>query len=150
VDEDAFSVSRTITIAAPQEKVWQAVTDPEHIVKWFGSGATLDRLAPGGTGVWTFDGYGDVPIMVEAVHPMDSITYRWGDTTSPTIDPAASTVFTLTLTPIAGGTQLHVIETGFETLANPARQMSDNQGGWTSELDKLVALLGGAVVEAAS
>jgi len=145
IDDENFSVSRTITIAATPDRVWQAITEPEHIVKWFGSGATLDRLEAGGKGTWTFDGYGDVPILVEAMDPMRSITYRWGDTTSPDIDPAASTVFTLTLTPIDGGTQLHVVETGFQTLANPKRQMSDNQEGWTSELDKLVALLGGSV-----
>ena len=28
VDEDAFTVRRTIDIAASPEKVWQAVTDP--------------------------------------------------------------------------------------------------------------------------
>ncbi len=139
LDEVAFSVSRSIFIAASPSKVWTAITDPEHIVKWFGSGATLNALEPGGTGVWTFDGYGDVPILVEALDPIHSITYRWGDTTSPNIDLAASTVFTFTLEPAEGGTHLHVIETGFDTLADPARQMHDNQGGWTTELDKMVA-----------
>ena len=138
IDEDAFSVSRSIFIAASPERVWTAITDPEHIVKWFGSGATLDRLEPGGTGVWTFDGYGDVPIAVEALDPLRSITYRWGDTKSPVIDPVASTVFTYTLEAVDGGTQLHVIETGFENLAEPTRGLHDNQEGWTSELNKLV------------
>lgn len=145
VDEDAFNVSRTITIAAPQEKVWQAITDPEHIVKWFGAKHTLDRLEPGGTGVWTFDGYGDIPILIQALEAPRFITYRWGDAGDAAPDVATSTTFTLTLTAIAGGTQLHVIETGFERLPNPARGMASNQEGWTSELDKLVALLGGVV-----
>ena len=143
IDADAFGVSRSIFIAATPEKVWTAITDPEHIVKWFGSGATLSALEPGGTGVWTFEGYGDVPIMVEAVDPMRSITYRWGGTESPVIDPAASTVFTYTLEPVAGGTQLHVVETGFQNLADPAAGLRSNQEGWTSELNKLVAYLEG-------
>ena len=141
IDPEAFSVSRTIAIAAPPAKVWAAITEPELIVKWFGSGATLDRLEPGGIGVWTFDGYGDVPIMVESLDPIRTITYRWGDTKSPTIDPVASTVFTFTLEPTDAGTQLHVVETGFQHLSDPARHLSDNQEGWTTELDKLVAFL---------
>ena len=36
VDESAFIVRRTIQIAAPPEKVWSAVTEPEHISRWFG------------------------------------------------------------------------------------------------------------------
>ena len=98
----------------------------------------------GGTGVWTFDGYGDVPIAVEALDPIRSITYRWGDAKAPTIDPVASTVFTFTLEAAAGGTQLHVIETGFQHLADPTRKLADNQEGWTEELNKLVAYLEGA------
>ena len=37
VDEGQFTVRRTIQIAAPIEKVWSAVTQPEHISQWFGT-----------------------------------------------------------------------------------------------------------------
>ena len=144
IDQEAFSVSRSIFIAATPDRVWAAITDPELIVKWFGKGATLDRLEVGGSGVWSFEGYGDVPIVIEALDPIRSITYRWGDTKSPTIDPVASTVFTYTLEAVSGGTQLSVIETGFQNLADPLRGLEGNQEGWTSELNKLVAYLEGA------
>ena len=36
IDEGQFTVRRTIRIAAPIEKVWSAVTEPEHISRWFG------------------------------------------------------------------------------------------------------------------
>ena len=45
VDEAGFSVRRTIRIDAPIRAVWQAVTEPEHISRWFG------RTALTGTGV---------------------------------------------------------------------------------------------------
>jgi uncharacterized protein YndB with AHSA1/START domain len=144
IDPDAFSVSRTITIKAPIDRVWAAVTEPEHIVKWAGSGATLDRLDVGGRGTWTFDGYGTVPLEIEELDPPHAIAYRWGNAKYPDIDPGQSTVFRFTLTPVDGGTQLTVVETGFETLSDPAARMADNQGGWTSELDELVAYLEGA------
>ena len=47
VDSDEFTVRRTITIAAPIEKVWAAVTEPEHISRWFGQTTVLDELAVG-------------------------------------------------------------------------------------------------------
>lgn len=31
VDEETFSVRRSIQIAAPIEKVWRAVAEPEHV-----------------------------------------------------------------------------------------------------------------------
>ncbi|WP_084105471.1 SRPBCC domain-containing protein [Demequina sp. NBRC 110056] len=143
IDEEAFSVSRTIEIAAPVEKVWAAVTEPQHIERWHTSAATLSALEPGGTGTWTFEGYGTAPILIEAVDPMRSVTYRWGSDGETEISPSTSTVFTFTLEPTDSGTRLTVVETGFEVLANPSQGLKNNQEGWTGQLDKLVAYLEG-------
>jgi len=143
IDADAFSVSRTISIAASPERVWAAITEPEHIAKWAGSHATIDRVEVGGSGTWTFEGYGTVPLVIEAIDPPHSISYRWGNMTSPDIDPVVSTVFRFTLVPADGGTQLTVVESGFQNLEDPFSRMEDNRGGWTSELDELVAYLEG-------
>ena len=71
------------------------------------------------------------------------ITYRWGNEGGAplSIDSASTTVFTFTLEPIDGGTQLTVVETGFDSQTDPAASMESNRGGWTSELDELVAYL---------
>jgi uncharacterized protein YndB with AHSA1/START domain len=143
IDHDAFSVSRTITIAAPPEKVWAAITEPEHIQRWHTSAATLTTLEPGGTGEWTFEGYGTAPIRIEAVEPMRAVTYRWGSDGDAELLEGRSTVFTFTLEPVEGGTRLHVVETGFENLADPQAGLQGNQEGWTTQLDKLVAYLEG-------
>ena len=144
IDPDGYAVSRTITIAAPQERVWAAVTEPDHIAKWAGQSASMDRIEVGGRGTWTFDGYGTVPLEIEELNPPHSIAYRWGNAKYPDIDPGQSTVFRFTLEPIEGGTRLTVVESGFDTLGDPAARMEDNRGGWTSELDELVAYLEGA------
>ncbi|MDN4481252.1 SRPBCC domain-containing protein [Demequina muriae] len=143
IDNDVFSVSRTITIAAPPEKVWAAVTEPEHIERWHTSAATLTALEPGGTGEWTFEGYGTAPIRIESVEPMRSVTYRWGSDGDTELVDGRSTVFTFTLEAIEGGTRLHVHETGFEMLKDPQGALHSNQEGWTVQLDKLVAYLEG-------
>ncbi len=141
IDVEAFSVSRTVVIAAPLSKVWRAITDPEHIAKWAGSHASISALEVGGAGTWIFEGYGTVPLVIEEVDPPQSIAYRWGNLTSPDIDPVASTVFRFALAPVEGGTELTVVETGFQNLEDPPARMEDNRGGWTSEIDELIAYL---------
>ncbi|MDQ2698578.1 MAG: SRPBCC family protein, partial [Actinomycetota bacterium] len=75
IDEGTFTVRRTISIGAPIEKVWSAVTDPEHISKWFGRVA-LDGAGPGATGTITFADYGSVPLRIEAVDAPRMVSYR--------------------------------------------------------------------------
>ena len=74
------------------------------------------------------------------------VSYRWGNddasgVVEAELDDAHSTVFTFTLEPVADGTRLTVVETGFETTSDPAANLEDHRSGWDGELDKLVALL---------
>jgi len=147
IEAGTFTVRRTIRIAAPVEKVWRAVTEPEHISRWFGR-TVLDGSGVGAQGTMTFDGYGDVPIRVEAIDAPHSVTYRWGNDDAlgrlpDAVDDDTSTVFTFTLEPLADGTQLTVVETGFDRTSDPLANMASHGEGWVSELDKLVALLEG-------
>lgn len=145
VDEGEFSVRRTVQIAAPIEKVWRAVTEPEHITQWFGR-AEFDGAGVGARGTLTFDDYGSVPLRIEAREEPRMISYRWGNddalgSLAAEVDDEHSTVFTFTLEPNADGTQLTVVETGFETTSDPAANLESHRTGWNDELDKLVALL---------
>ena len=145
IDEDAFTVRRTIRIEAPIEKVWSAVTEPEHISRWFGR-TVLDRAGVGARGTMTFEGYGAVPIQVEAIDEPRMVSYRWnnddaGGVVPTELDVERSTVFTFTLEPQGDATQLTVVETGFDVTSDPAANMRDHAEGWVGELDKLVALL---------
>lgn len=149
IDEGTFSVRRTIRIDAPVEKVWRAVTEPEHISRWFGR-TVLTGAGVGATGTMTFEGYGAVPIRVEAIEEPRLVAYRWGNDDAlgelaDHVDDASSTVFTFTLEAVAGGTQLTVVETGFERTSDPVANLESHRTGWDSELDKLVALLEGPI-----
>ena len=146
IDEGAFSVRRTIVIAAPLEKVWSAVTEPEHISQWFGQAA--------------FDGVG----RRRAGHPhvprlrrraaADRGARRAADGLVPVGQrrrerprcPTRSTTSTRRSSPsrskqVPDGTRLTVVETGFETTSDPAANLESHRTGWNDELDKLVALL---------
>lgn len=147
VDEGAFTVRRTIRIAAAPEKVWRAVTEPEHISRWFGR-TTLDGSGAGATGTIAFDDYGAVPVRIEAIDAPRMVSYRWSNDDAAgalpeRLDEAHSTVFTFTLEAVDGGTRLTVVETGFEATSDPAANLRSHAEGWVSELDKLVALLEG-------
>lgn len=146
VDAEHYTVTRTISIAASIDKVWAAVTEEQHLSQWFPQRAELPAPAVGARGVFSFDGYGNVPVIITEIDPKTMVAYRWGNEGGvPTdLDSGATTVFRFTLTPIEGGTQLTVVETGFDALSNPAVLMEDNRGGWTHELDELVAYLEGA------
>ncbi|MGH9270644.1 MAG: SRPBCC family protein [Ilumatobacteraceae bacterium] len=146
-DADTFTVRRTIQIAAPLDKVWTAITEPDHISRWFGTTVLIgDGVGAHGTITWP-DGDA-VPIRIEAIDPPRSVSYRWcnddtGRAPDTVTDDAPSTVFTFTLEPTPDGTQLTVEETGFETTADPAANLESHRQGWDGELDKLVSTLEG-------
>lgn len=147
IDESQFTVRRTIHIAAPIEKVWSAVTEPEHISLWFGK-AVIDGVGVGARGTLTFPDYGAVPLRIEALDEPRMVSYRWGNDDAlgslpDEVDDEHSTVFTFTLEPVPDGTRLTVVETGFETTSDPSANLESHRQGWDGELDKLVALLEG-------
>jgi uncharacterized protein YndB with AHSA1/START domain len=55
------------TIARPED-VWTAWTDPQSICRWFTDEAR-GEARPGGTLVWTFRGFGEVPYRVLIAEP---------------------------------------------------------------------------------
>ncbi|MFS0895033.1 SRPBCC domain-containing protein [Microbacterium sp. 179-I 3D3 NHS] len=149
VDEESFSVRRSIRIAAPVAKVWRAVSEPEQISRWFGR-AELDGTGAGATGRMTFPDDDAIPLRVEEHDEPHRIAFRWGNDDAagfrrPVLDVATSTVFTFTLEPIDDGTLLTVVETGFERTSAPLANLESHRTGWDAELDKLVAFVERAV-----
>ena len=147
VDDPVFTVRRSIHIAAPVEKVWAAVTEPAHISAWFGH-AAFDGSGAGTLGTLTWEGRDPIPVRIEAIDEPRLVAYRWSNddalgTPPAELDEQHSTVFTFTLEPAAGGTQLTVVETGFDVTSDPAANLASHAEGWTQELDKLVAVLEG-------
>ncbi len=145
VDIATFTVRRTVDIDAGVEKVWAAVTEAEHISRWFGR-AEITAQGVGATGTLTWPDHGPVPLRVEAFDPPHTVAYRWSNddalgTAPAELDVAHSTVFTFTLEALPQGTRLTVVETGFDATSDPIANLEDHRKGWDGELDKLVALL---------
>ena len=137
-------IERETVINAPVERVWQLITEAEHLGRWFGdAGAEID-LRPGGAMALHWADSGTNRGRVVAVEPPTRFSYRW----APFKDPGGeepvegnSTLVEFTLQPEGDGTRLRVVESGFASLAASDEQRAKNLGsnteGWKAETDEL-------------
>ena len=137
---EPLTITRTIEINAPRERVWEAVTTAELLASWFPDAITLD-LRIGGRGVMTFEGYGSYPFEVQELDPQDHVAYRWASGAGEADLTKGSTLARFTLTDIPGGTLVTVDESGFELLPDPEKSARGNEEGWEHELGELKELL---------
>lgn len=137
-------IEREITIAAPVERVWAVLTEPEHVGSWFGQGKpTPVDLRPGGTMLFDHGKYGQFPTTIVKVDPPHHFSYRWASGfPGEQAAEGNSTLVEFTLTPDGDGTHLRVVETGFAGLDIPADRV-DTAGyeshslGWTEQAENI-------------
>ena len=137
-------IERETVIDAPVERVWELITEPEHVGRWFGdAGAAID-LRPGGELVLRWADHGTSRGRVVAVEPHTRFSYRWAPFKDPGGDEPVegnSTLVEFTLAREGDGTRLRVVESGFAALATSDEQRAENvksnTGGWRRELDEL-------------
>lgn len=133
-------VERSIWIDAPRERVWQAITDPNQLAQWFlppALGAQMKRDEDGTT--FVLMGAMAIPITIlEAADPPRQATSR--------ALPDQLLATTYTLAEENGGTRVTVTMTGFELLAEDARQdrVLPSTLGWEKALANLKAHIAGA------
>ena len=136
------TVEREIMVAAPVQRVWAVLTEPEHIGQWFGSRAELEPRA-GGDGVLEVEGYGAFKISVVRFDPTSHFSYRWANQVGADAVPGLSTLVEFTLEPAGDGTKLRVVESDFDALpmtdAERENEMAEHTKGWRSELDEMRA-----------
>src|SRR5574338_493369 len=118
---DELFVERSIWIAAPRERVWQAITDPQQVRQWFspgvewksrgsGLGATMSMVDPA-SGVEMYTQ------VIEGYEPPRRVAMR----ASPPL-PDSPQVTAWTLEEENGGTRVTVRESGYEAMSSAARQ----------------------------
>ena len=132
---EKLTIERSIWIAAPRERVWQAVTDPAQIAQWFAPGTSFSQ---NGNKISVRIGETDMEVaVIELVDPPRQITTR--------NLPGMSITTTYTLEEENGGTRFTVTETGFESLSEDARKerLDQDDKGWEMALENLKAFLEG-------
>ena len=137
------SIEREVVIAAPVERVWELVTEAEHLGRWFGdAGAEVD-LRPGGALElrWTEH---RARGRIEAVEPPRLFVFRWAPFEEPGgVQPTDdnSTRVEFTLSEDGDDTRLRVVESGFDALATSEerrrKNLEGNTEGWRQELGEL-------------
>ena len=135
-----ISLERSIWIAAPRERVWQAVMEPEQVSQWFlppAMGAQLSRDESGKLKVLM----GPMAVEVAVVDEIDA-PRRFTSRGSPDNLIAAA----YALVEENGGTRITVTLTGFGALPAEAAQerLAPTGAGWEKALQNLKAFIEGA------
>lgn len=137
-------IERTVELAHPPQVVWAALTTPDGLAAWFGDEATID-LRPGGAAELRWAGGYTVRMRVERVDEPAVFGFSWQISELPDDDPRRTYV-EFTLEPVAAGTRLTVVETGFAQLPDDVhgKVYDGHTEGWARELGELAEYLGAA------
>jgi uncharacterized protein YndB with AHSA1/START domain len=140
-------IERKILLRAPRSRVWRALTNPVEFGTWFGV-KVEGAFAPGARvrGAITHKGYEHVTwdITIERMEPERVFSWRWHPhAVEPGVDYAAepTTLVVFELEDAAGGTQLTVVESGFDQVpvARRAQAYRMNGEGWTYQVQAIEA-----------
>ena len=128
------SIERTILIAAPIERVWDIVTTPEHIGRWFGD-AGAERQ--GDVIKMRWEEYGEAELRVVRSEAPTVFAYRW----DANVAGIGDTLVEFTLATEGDRTRVTVVESGWTKLRTSAEEQTrlrdGNVRGWESEMGDL-------------
>ena len=138
-------IEKGIFLRAPRSRVWRAIATPEEFGAWFG--VKLEgAFAPGApvTGRITTAGYENLPmeITIERIEPEWLFSYRWHPyAVDPNTDYSGEpmTLVEFRLDEVVGGTQLTVVESGFDRIppARRAKAFEMNDQGWAAQMKNI-------------
>ncbi len=135
------TIVREITVSAPKERVYSAITDPKEIIKWFPDKVD-GSLDVGERPIFTFNGHGTSQIYVVAAKPTNYFAYRWvpGDAAiEGDVLKVANTLVEFFLEEAKNGTKVTMKESGFASLPAEVaeRCFGMNSEGWNYMLARL-------------
>jgi uncharacterized protein YndB with AHSA1/START domain len=167
-------IEKRITLRAPVSRVWRALTDSREFGSWFGF--TFDEPFEEGRAMkGTFNGKLDEAAIIaaqkssgiepsgiripeknstfctiERLEPERRFSFRWipygidADIDDPKNEP--TTLVEFELEPVAEGTLLTVVESGFDRVPakRRARAFRMNDGGWAAQLENVRKYVEGA------
>jgi uncharacterized protein YndB with AHSA1/START domain len=137
-------IEKEILLKAPRARVWRALSNAEEFGSWFGVALNGQTFVAGQRVRGPMNGgCGHENLMFEAfiveMQPERWFSYRWHPyAVDSAIDYSKeeTTLVTMELTDVTGGTLLKVIESGFDKVpaARRAEAMRMNTGGWEAQL----------------
>lgn len=143
-------IDRSVFIRASPERVWELVTQAEHVGRWFADAGAQVDLRPGGHLSLSWR-HGTVHHgRVETVDPPERFAFRWLAEAGSQAEPSEvnSTLAEFTMSKEADGTRVRVVESGFDALDMDASGrtalLASHTEGWGMELADLVEHAGEA------
>lgn len=138
-------IEKQITLDVPRSRVWRALTDVAQFNSWFGVSLTAP-FAPGAevSGKLAVPNYDHLTmtIWIETMEPERFFSFRWHpyaieEGVDYTAEP--TTLVSFTLEDVAGGTQLTIVESGFDAIpeSRRAKAFSMNANGWTAQAENI-------------
>ncbi|MEP7121001.1 MAG: SRPBCC family protein [Byssovorax sp.] len=138
-------IEKTLLLKAPRARVWKAIADAGEFGTWFrarleGSFAVGKSIR----GKITYPGFEHltVEMSIERMDAEHLFSFRWHPyAIDPKIDYSTepTTLVEIRLEDAPGGTQITVVESGFDKL--PAERRAEafrmNEGGWASQLENI-------------
>jgi uncharacterized protein YndB with AHSA1/START domain len=150
---DTDRIQKRVTLKAPLERVWMAISDSSRFGEWFGvqfeapfvaGKAVKGKIVPTKADpeiAKTQEPYTGMPFdcLVDRIEPMTLFSFRWHPFA---IDPGVdyskepTTLVTFQLEPVPGGTQLTITESGFDSIpvSRRAKAFEMNDHGWTHQM----------------
>jgi uncharacterized protein YndB with AHSA1/START domain len=143
------SITKEIIVKAKKEQVYEAITSPEKIIKWFPD-AIEGILEEGQQPILIFDHDGTLyrsRIHVESAKPFEYFSYRWvpggnGKESDDTLT-VPTTLVEFFIEEFEDGSKITVKESGFSSLPIEIAEQSLNQnsGGWDYMTGRLEGVL---------
>ena len=139
-------ITKEIIIKAPQKEVYDAITNPTKIIRWFPN-EVEGSLEAGKLSTLKFTKQNhNAPIYVEAANPFSYFSYRWvPSTTTLEGDPRAvpHTLVEFIIDQLSEGTKVTIKESGFNTLPLEIaeKMLKQNSGGWDFMIGRLEKLI---------
>ena len=128
---DTDAVEKEVRIAARPETIFPFFTDPEKMVRWKGTSASLDP-APGGLYQVNVTGRDIARGEYVEVTPFSRVVFTWGwEGEGNPVPPGSSTV-EITLSPDGDGTIVRLRHYGL-----PAEERAEHLEGWAHYLQRL-------------
>jgi len=138
-------IEKRVVLRAPRTRVWRALSNAQEFGTWFR--VKLDGAFAAGQpirGKMAIPGYEHLTIelLIERIDPEQYFSYRWHPyAIDPDVDYSAepTTLVEFTLADIDGGTELTIVESGFDRipLARRVEAFRMNDNGWTGQIKHL-------------
>jgi uncharacterized protein YndB with AHSA1/START domain len=138
-------IEKQVTLDAARSRVWRALTEVTQFNDWFGV-SLASPFSPGAevSGQLTNRKYEHVKltIWIETMEPERRFSFRWHPyAVEQGIDYAAepTTLVSLTLEDAGAGTQLTIVESGFDAIPESRRTkaFTMNSNGWNGQAENL-------------